>query len=94
MIVHRIPNALLNDVAMISHHYQSIREHKHKDDMEKFGEETKWLLAVQEQQRILRNYNYRKDTEAINLYCALESEHENSLYRSAQYTGLHVDRYI
>lgn len=92
--IHRIPQSLLDDVAQVSLHYQRIREFKHKDDLDKSAMELSKLLAVQEGYRILKNYNYMKDTEAINQYVIMENGYENSLLKRASYAGLIIDRYI
>jgi hypothetical protein len=92
--IHRIPQSLLDDVAQVSIHYQRIREFKRKDDETKNIMELSKMLAIQEGYRLLKNYNYMKDTEAINQYCIMENNYETGLLKRASYAGLIIDRYI
>jgi hypothetical protein len=94
MIVHRVPNALLYDVARVGEHAHTLREFKRKDDEAKNSVDRDRLAKLQEEHRLLRNYNYKKDTEEINRYCHLETQRENALIKSAGYAGLNIDRYI
>ena len=92
--IHRIPQSLLDDVAQVSIHYQRIREFKRKDDETKNIMELSKMLAIQEGYRLLKNYNYMKDTEAINQYSIMENNCEMGLLKRASYAGLIIDRYI
>jgi hypothetical protein len=92
--IHRIPQSLLDDVAQVSIHYQRIREFKRKDDETKNIMELSKMLAIQEGYRLLKNYNYMKDTEAINQYAIMENNCEMGLLKRASYAGLIIDRYI
>ncbi len=94
MVEYKVPNALLNNVARAGDRIVSIRLHKHHDDIEQFHLEAAALAKLQESNRILRNHNYRKDTELINLYWHTANQYEISLIKVAAYSGLHIDRYI
>ncbi len=85
---------MLNNVAQVGERSRLIRTHKHEDDLVKFYNEQQNLFRLQESQRVLKNHNYKKDTEAINIYWYTSNQYENSLIKSASYSGLIVDRYI
>jgi hypothetical protein len=52
------------------------------------------LLALQESHRLLRNYNYQKDTELLRSYEFYESIKEQRLLAKSTVRGIFVDRYI
>ena len=94
MIVHKIPNALLYDAAQLSQRYMAMNAYKHKNDLDDKYQERAKLLALQESHRILRNYNYMKDTEEINQFLHHESIKELRLLKAATVTGIFIDRYV
>jgi hypothetical protein len=52
------------------------------------------LMAIQESHRLLRNYNYDKDTEFLRQYAFAESIKEQRLIKRASAVGMNIDRYI
>jgi hypothetical protein len=67
---------------------------KRKDIDQQEQLEISKLLAVQESYRLLRNYNYDKDTEWLRQYAFAESIREQRLIQRASSVGLYIDRYI
>ena len=94
MVVYRVPHAYLNDYQMIGQRLQVLMDMKRKDiDVQEQLEMVK-LLAIQEGHRLLRNYNYLKDTEFLNQYAFAESIKEQRMVQRASAVGLNIDRYI
>ena len=94
MIIHRVPTALLTDYTHVSQHLQMLAKYKQQDfDHQKQIEAAK-LVAIQEAHRLLKNYNYMKDTEFLNQYAFAESIKEQRLIQRASSVGLYIDRYI
>jgi hypothetical protein len=94
MVVYRVPHAYLTDYAMVGQRQQVLSELKRKDiDFQEALEMAK-LLAIQEGHRLLKNYNYAKDTEFLNQYAFAESIKEQRLIKRASSVALHIDRYI
>ncbi len=94
MVIHRVPHAYLVDYAQVSQRQQWIMEMKRRDiDYQEQLEMTK-LLAIQEGHRLLRNFNYVKDTEWLNQYAFAESIREQRLIQRASAVGMNIDRYI
>jgi hypothetical protein len=52
------------------------------------------LMAIQEANRLQRNYNYDKDTEFLRQYAFGESIKEQRLVQRASAIGMNIDRYI
>jgi hypothetical protein len=52
------------------------------------------LKTTQENHRIKRNYDFKKDTEDINLYTSLEKSYKELEYKQQYYLGTTVDKYI
>lgn len=94
MIVPRISSALLHDVTQYSQRHEQM--HKYFSEMHRLQnyEEQSKLLAIQESHRLLRNYNYAKDTEEIRMYVANEALKEQRLLNSYRVTGIFFDRYV
>jgi hypothetical protein len=94
MVIYRVPHAYLNDYQMIGQRLQVLMDMKRKDiDVQEQLEMVK-LLAIQEGHRLLRNYNYLKDTEFLNQYAFAESIKEQRMVQRASAVGLNIDRYI
>jgi len=79
---------------MIGQRLQVLMDMKRKDIDYHEQLELAKLLAIQEAHRLLRNYNYDKDTEFLRQYAYGESIREQRLVQRASAIGLHIDRYI
>ena len=94
MIIHRIPSSELFTATQLSQRFTALREYKHKNDLDDLYQERAKLLAAQEAQRLLRNYNYMKDTEEINAFIFSEGIKELRLLKAATVSGIFIDRYV
>ena len=94
MIIHRVPSALLTDYTHVSQHLQMLAKYKHEDFDHQHQLDAAKLLSIQEGHRLLKNYNYMKDTEFLNQYAYNESVKEQNLIQRASSVGLYIDRYI
>jgi hypothetical protein len=79
---------------MIGQRLQVLMDTKRKDIDQQEQQEIAKLLAIQESHRLLRNYNYDKDTEWLRQYAFAESIREQRLVQRASSVGLYIDRYI
>jgi len=79
---------------MIGQRLQVLMDTKRKDIDQQEQQEIAKLLAIQESHRLLRNYNYNKDTEWLRQYAFAESIREQRLVQRASSVGLYIDRYI
>ena len=94
MVIYRVPHAYLDDYAMIGQRVQVLMDMKRRDIEEQKIREMANLMAMQEAIRLLRNYNYSKDTEFLRQYAFGESIREQRKIQRASAVGLHIDRYI
>ena len=94
MVIYRVPHAYLNDYEMIGQRLQVLMDMKRKDIDAQEQRDLAHLLVVQEGHRLLRNYNYDKDTEFLRQYAFSESIQEQRKIQRASAVGLHIDRYI
>ena len=94
MVVYRVPHAYLNDYQLIGQRLQVLMDMKRRDIDYHEQLELSKLLAVQEAHRLLRNYNYDKDTEFLRQYAYGESIREQRLVQRASAIGMNIDRYI
>lgn len=94
MNVYRIPSTLLNEVSQESQRYAEVQKYHSERNREQNWEELSKLLAIQESARLLRNYNYAKDTEQIRQYVFTENLKEQRLLNSYKVTGIFIDRYV
>lgn len=94
MVIYRVPHAYLNDYQMIGQRLQVLMDMKRKDIDYQEQLELAKLLAIQEAHRLLRNYNFDKDTEFLRQYAFGESIKEQRKIQHASAVGLHIDRYI
>jgi hypothetical protein len=94
MVIYRVPHAYLTDYAMVGQRQQVLNEHKRKDIDYQEQIELAKLMAIQEGHRLLRSYNYAKDTEFLNQYAFAESLKEQRLIRRAGAAAFYIDRYI
>jgi len=94
MVIPRISTVLLQEVSDITHRLQAINAYKHKNDLDDLYQEKARLLALQDEDRLLRNYNYMRDTEELRQYIFWESIKEQRLLRRSTVTGIFVDRYV
>jgi hypothetical protein len=94
MIIHRVSNAALTDHAQVGYHLLTLAKYKRVDFEYQLQLEAEKLSAMQESRRLLRNYNYMKDTEFLTQYAFSESIKEQRLLRRADSLGLYIDQYI
>ena len=94
MVIPKISNTLLRTVSQDSYRMQALREYKHKNDLDELYQEKAKLLALQESRRLLRNYNYMKDTEELRQYVFWESIKEQRLLQRNTVQGIFIDRYV
>jgi len=94
MVVYRVPHAYLNDYQMIGQRVQVLMDMKRRDIEEHKIREMANLMAIQEANRLQRNYNYDKDTEFLRQYAFGESIREQRLVQRASAIGMNIDRYI
>lgn len=90
----RIPSTLLHEVSQVSQRYAEVQRYHAERNREQNWEEQSRLLALQESNRILRNYNYMKDTEEIRQYVLSEGVKEQRLLNSFKVRGIFTDRYV
>ena len=94
MVIYRVPSSYLVDYAQVGQHFQMLAKYKRVDaEQQQYMEYTK-LLSIQEGYRLLRNYNYMKETEFLNQYAFAESIKEQRLIQRASSVGMYIDRYI
>jgi hypothetical protein len=79
---------------MIGQRVQVLMDMKRRDIEEHKIREMANLMAIQEANRLLRNYNYDKDTEFLRQYAFGESIREQRLVQRASAIGMNIDRYI
>jgi hypothetical protein len=94
MVIYRVPHAYLNDYQMIGQRVQVLMDMKRRDIEEHKIREMANLMAIQEANRLQRNYNYDKDTEFLRQYAFGESIREQRLVQRARAIGMNIDRYI
>lgn len=90
----RIPSTLLHEVSQVSQRYAEVQRYHAERNREQNWEEQSKLLALQEANRLLRNYNYMKDTEEIRQYVIGEGIKELRLLNSYKVRGIFTDRYV
>lgn len=90
----RIPSTLLHEVSQVSQRYAEVQRYHAEKNREQNWEELSKLLALQEANRLLRNYNYMKDTEEIRQYVLSEGVKEQRLLNSYKVRGIFTDRYV
>lgn len=94
MPIARIPNTLLQEVgqwSLIKHEInKSIAEQNNNTNYQ----QQQRIDKLHESRRILRNYNYQKDTEWIRNYEFYESIKEQRLLARHTVRGIFVDRYV
>lgn len=90
----RIPSTLLHEVSQVSQRYAEVQRYYAEKNREQNWEELSKLLALQEANRLLRNYNYMKDTEEIRQYVLSEGVKEQRLLNSYKVRGIFTDRYV
>jgi hypothetical protein len=94
MVIYRVPHEYLNGYQLNDQRYQILMDTKRKDIDHQEQLELSKLLVLQEAHRLLRNYNYDKDTEFLKQYAFAESIREQRLVLRASAVGLYIDRYI
>jgi hypothetical protein len=90
----RIPSTLLHEVSQVSQRYAEVQRYHAEKNREQNWEEQSRILALQEANRLLRNYNYMKDTEEIRQYVLSEGVKEQRLLNSYKVRGIFTDRYV
>lgn len=94
MPIPRVTNTLLQEVGQWSLRAQNMSKSIAEHNAETNYEEQSKLLAIQEATRLLRNYNYQKDTEFIRNYEFYESIKEQRLLARHTVKGVFLDRYV
>lgn len=94
MVIPRISNTLLQEVGQWSQRLQAINKYIAEHNKQANYQEQTHLLVVQESRRLLRNYNYQKDTEWLRNYEFYESIKEQRLLARSTVRGIFVDRYV
>ncbi len=94
MVIPKVSSALLHEVSQWSIRNDQVqRWHAERNRDENWEEQSK-LLALQESHRVLRNYNYQKDTEWLRNYEFYESIKEQRILARSTVRGIFIDRYI
>jgi hypothetical protein len=94
MVIPRVSATLLYEVSQTSQRAVEINKSLAEQHRQENYEEQSKLLAIQEATRLLRNYNYQKDTEFLRNYEFYESIKEQRLLARNTVRGIFVDRYI
>jgi hypothetical protein len=94
MVIPRVSSTLLNEVSQFSQRLAEVNKYQAEKNRENNYQEQSKLLALQEANRLLRNYNYQKDTEFLRNYEFYESIKEQRLLARSTVSGIFVDRYI
>jgi ribosomal protein S21 len=94
MVIPRVSATLLYEVSQTSQRAVEINKSLAEQHRRENYEEQSKLLAIQEATRLLRNYNYQKDTEFLRNYEFYESIKEQRLLARNTVRGIFVDRYI
>ncbi len=94
MTIPRVSSALLHEVSQWSIRNDQVQKWQAEKNREVNYEEQSKLLALQEANRLLRNYNYQKDTEWIKNYEFYETVKEQRLLAQSTVRGIFVDRYV
>jgi len=94
MIIPRISSTLLREVSLDTLRSYWVKNTIDEDNREKLVEEQLKLLGNQEAIRIMRNYNYQKDTEELRQYVYHESVKELKLLARSTVRGIFIDRYV
>jgi len=94
MVIPRVSQTLLREVSQVSQRSVEVTKYFAEKNREKNYQEQSKLLALQESHRLLRNYNYKKDTEFLNNYEFYESIKEQRLLARSTVRGIFVDRYV
>jgi hypothetical protein len=94
MNIPRVSSALLHEVSQWSIRNDQVQRWHAEKNREVNWEEQSKLLALQESHRLLRNYNYQKDTEFIRNYEFYEGIKEQRLLARSTVRGIFTDRYI
>jgi hypothetical protein len=94
MVIPRVNSTLLHEVSQFSQRLTEVSKYMAEKNRETNYQEQSKLLALQESHRLLRNYNYQKDTELLRSYEFYESIKEQRLLAKSTVRGIFVDRYI
>jgi len=94
MVIPRVSSTLLHEVSQFSQRLTEVSKYMAEKNRETNYQEQSKLLALQESHRLLRNYNYQKDTELLRSYEFYESIKEQRLLAKSTVRGIFVDRYI
>ena len=74
----RIPSTLLHEVSQVSQRYAEVQRYHAERNREQNWEELSKLLALQEANRLLRNYNLKRKTIDILIY---NRKHSNKVFK-------------
>ena len=94
MPIPRISNTLLQEVGQWSLRYAAMNKSIAEQNSDTNYQEQQRINQVNETRRLLRNYNYQKDTEWIKNYEFYESIKEQRLLARHTVRGIFIDRYV
>ena len=94
MVIPRVSSTLLYEVSQVSQRMAEINKSVAERNREIDENEQAKLISIQEANRLIRNYNYMKDTEFIRNYEFYESIKEQRVLARSTVRGIFVDRYI
>lgn len=94
MVIPRVSSTLLYEVSQVSQRMVEINKSIAERNREIDENEQAKLVSIQEANRLIRNYNYMKDTEFLRNYEFYESIKEQRVLARATVRGIFVDRYI
>ena len=94
MVIPRVSSTLLYEVSQVSQRMVEINKSIAERNREINEQEKAKLLSIQEANRLIRNYDYMKDTEFLRNYEFYESIKEQRVLARATVRGIFVDRYI
>ena len=94
MVIPRITSTLLQEVSQYSFRAVALNDSIAERNNEINQQELAKLIFIQEANRLLRNYNYMKDTEFLRNYEFYESIKEQRLLARNTVRGVFLDRYV
>lgn len=94
MIIPRISSTLLQEVSQHSYRVVALNDSIAERNREINQQELAKLVSAQEANRLLKNFNYMKDTEFIRNYEFYESIREQRLLARSTVKGVFLDRYV
>lgn len=94
MVIPRVSSTLLKAASMDQLRSYWVKEYIDEVNREKQVEEQSKLYGHQEAIRVMKNYNYMKDTEQLRYYAFNEGVKEQRLLNNSTVRGIFIDRYV